>query len=79
MGGNDGGAVYVFDAGITGGVRPISGQERRRRRANQRRSAPLLGVALLLLGLGLVVASEWLRTAGPVAAPRETQQSQTNF
>lgn len=79
MSGNSGGQIYAFEVGITGGARPNTNSERRRRRANYHRSGPLLGVALVVLGLGLVVVSEWLHPSGPIEDPLATQQPQTTF
>ena len=73
-----GGQVFAFLDGITGAARPGTVPERRRRRANQRRSGPLLGVVLFVLGFGLVVVSQWLHPAGPIEDPLVTQP-QTTF
>jgi hypothetical protein len=78
MSGNTGGHIYAFLDGITGGARPATIPERRRRHSNHRRSGPLLGVALFVLGLGLVVLAQWLHPAGPIEDPLVTQP-QTSF
>jgi hypothetical protein len=77
MSGNTGGQIHTFLDGLTGGARPATSLERRRRRADSRHSAPLLGMALFVVGLGVVVLAQWLHPAGPIEDPLVTQPQTT--